>query len=85
MVLQVPFFSLSICLFFKVSSIRSTVSSSGSTRAAITAFSYAVEAVRTIIGMTVQAYGEENAVIAARVEPLEETVDLMEDVYKRQM
>ena len=42
----------------------------------------AVEAVRTIIGMTVQAYGEENAVIAARVEPLEETVDLMEETLK---
>ena len=45
-------------------------------------FTYAVEAVRTIIGMTVQAYGEENAVIAARVEPLEETVDLMEETLK---
>ena len=45
-------------------------------------FTYAAEAVRAIIGMTVQAYAEENAVIAARVEPLEETVDLMEETLK---
>lgn len=45
-------------------------------------FSYAVEAVRAIIGMTVQAYQEENPVIAARVEPLEQTVDLMEETLK---
>ena len=42
----------------------------------------AAEAVRAIIDMTVQAYGKEDAVIAARVEPLEETVDLMEETLK---
>ncbi|MCI8820773.1 MAG: Na/Pi cotransporter family protein, partial [Clostridia bacterium] len=45
-------------------------------------FSYAAEAVRAIISMTVQAYQEENPVIAARVEPLEQTVDLMEETLK---
>lgn len=45
-------------------------------------FTFVTDAVRNIIAMTVQAYREENPVIAARVEPLEETVDLMEETLK---